>query len=324
MMKLEISLLIVVLMYHHAHGHGQMYNPTPWQAITDCSSGDHGKCWMGIKDIPSDCTGHCRTSVGENDFYSNFTMIPLTFGGKPSIPKEMLDEWLPEWRTKTWGLPPRGWRLHPWNAPGSAPVWGNGCGVAGGNPNGCNRRDTNDVFGRCCGKTAGDCGGYSRGKSALEHYQEGLFNNFNGAPKETTWIRGSPAEVYWRSNAYHRGGYAYRLCKVEQKEYWKVTEECFQQGHLNFAGNTTWLNDKDKDGWYAADLITTRTGTTPEGSQWAKINLPREADTQDDWKFKDLVEVPETLLPGDYVLSFRWDCLESPQVWNGCANIKIV
>ena len=68
-------------------------------------------------------------------------MIPLTFGGKPSIPKEMLDEWLPEWRTKTWGLPPRGWRLHPWNAPGSAPVWGNGCGVAGGNPNGCNRRD---------------------------------------------------------------------------------------------------------------------------------------------------------------------------------------
>ena len=78
------------------------------------------------------------------------------------------------------------------------------------------------------------------------------------------------------------------------------------------------------DRWYATDLITTTKGTTPEGSQWAKINLPREADTQDKWAFKDLVEVPETLAPGDYVLSFRWDCLDSPQVWNACANIKIV
>ena len=47
---------------------------------------------------------------------------------------------------------------------------------------------------------------------------------------------GEPAEVYWTSNAYHRGGYAYRLCKVDNKEYWKVTEQCFQRGHLNFSG----------------------------------------------------------------------------------------
>merc|ERR1712187_181941 len=78
-----------------------------------------------------------------------------------------------------------------------------------------------------------------------------------------------------------------------------------------------------KWGWIPVELITTRTGTTPEGSQWAKINLPKEADTGDVWAFKDLVEVPERLLPGDYVLSFRWDCLESPQIWSACANIKI-
>ena len=53
---------------------------------------------------------------------------------------------------------------------------------------------------------------------------------------ESFCLGGSNAEVYWESNAYHRGGYAYRLCRVHQKEYWKVTEECFQQGHLNFAG----------------------------------------------------------------------------------------
>ena len=39
---------------------------------------------------------------------------------------------------------------------------------------------------------------------------------------------------------------------------------------------------------------------------------------------KDLVEVPETLEPGEYVLSFRWDSQQTPQVWNSCANIKIV
>ena len=37
----------------------------------------------------------------------------------------------------------------------------------------------------------------------------------------------------------------------------------------------------------------------------------------------DEVEVPAELAPGDYVLSFRWDCLESPQIWNACANIRI-
>ena len=31
-----------------------------------------------------------------------------------------------------------------------------------------------DVFGRCCGGKDG-CGGYVGGKSALEHYKEGLF-----------------------------------------------------------------------------------------------------------------------------------------------------
>ena len=58
--------------------------------------------------------------------------------------------------------------------------------------------------------------------------QDFLFKRF--------YVGGEAAEVYWRSNGYHRGGYAYRLCKVHDGQYWKVTEECFQQGHLNFSG----------------------------------------------------------------------------------------
>ena len=91
-----------------------------------------------------------------------------------------------------------------------------------------------NVFGRCCGGgiQGGGCGGYVGGKPALAHYKEGFFGN----PHVTTWKRGVPADVYWTSHAHHRGGYAFRLCKVENGEVWKVTEECFNNGHLKFSG----------------------------------------------------------------------------------------
>ena len=52
----------------------------------------------------------------------------------------------------------------------------------------------------------------------------------------TTWARGSEQPVIWESSAYHRGGYAYRLCKVNDGKYWEVNEQCFKDGHLKFAG----------------------------------------------------------------------------------------
>ena len=58
--------------------------------------------------------------------------------------------------------------------------------------------------------------------------------------------------------------------------------------------------------------------------QWAKVNLWKKATEKQSWAIKDLVEVPESLEPGQYILSFRWDCLNTPQVWASCANIEIV
>ena len=37
----------------------------------------------------------------------------------------------------------------------------------------------------------------------------------------------------------------------------------------------------------------------------------------------DRVLIPKDLTPGDYVLSFRWDCEETAQIWANCADVTI-
>jgi len=38
----------------------------------------------------------------------------------------------------------------------------------------------------------------------------------------------------------------------------------------------------------------------------------------------DEIEVPEDLEAGDYLLSWRWDAEQSPQIWQNCADITLV
>ena len=45
------------------------------------------------------------------------------------------------------------------------------------------------------------CGGFTYGKSAMEHADDGLFDN----AAVTKWERGKAAEVLWKSGAGHRG-----------------------------------------------------------------------------------------------------------------------
>ena len=156
----------------------------------------------------------CKFELRIAEWFTNDTHIP----GQPTLPEEMYDQWMH-----------RRNRKNPWEAPGTAPVFGDGCGVNGGNPNGCGRgmfgllkssitllptnllyhfcSRSGNLYGNCCGK---NCGGYEGGRPALEYAAEGEFDD---APV-TEWVRGQPAEVYWQQTAEHRGGYAYRLCKV--------------------------------------------------------------------------------------------------------------
>lgn len=230
--------------------------------------------------------------------------------------------------------------LHnPWRAPGFAHI-DSPCGVAGGNLNGCSGD------GRCPG------GGYSHGPKAEEF-------DFKHEIKITNWTRGSIVEAAWGIKANHGGGYSYRLCKVPREEgVFGITEECFQQTPLAFFGNTHWVQygeDKSTRVEFPANRVNV--GTWPKGSQWTKDPIPacngasggfflptsdcpngtqfpppqpslygfggniRQTVKPFQFSIIDKLVIPKTLEPGNYVLSFRWDCEQTPQVWNTCASI---
>lgn len=299
-----------------------MYYPYAWNVREerDPSRGLKDLNFYNIYDIPNSnvCDPnkgeHCSNTALNNleqrqtfaDWFTNFTLIP----GEATLPEGFDDPYIDM-------LPSSG---HPWFAPGTAPLVGNGCGVNGGNPDGCG---LDEPYGTCCGNDGG-CGGYAGGRSALEQAAEGLFDD----AFVTVWQRGQVAEVYWNSGAKHRGGYAYRLCEAPNGDISKVTEECFQAGHLDFVGDKNWIGQgarstKGQLEFVERDAQRTREGTYPPGSQWTRTNVPAAPNKGGNWSFKDLVQVPQDLKPGVYVLSHRWDCERTPQVWNSCATIHI-
>lgn len=220
----------------------------------------------------------------------------------------------------------------PWRAPGSAPVLGLGCGVAGGgamfNPNG-----------------GWPPTGMAQGADALEL----------PAGRPTAWSRGAVVEVAWGMWANHGGGYSYRICRNTPG---RVSEACFQQHPLDFAGDVQWLQHLNGSR-YQIPMTTLSVGTTPAGSQWARQPIPgckdkhgftddcgadgteypeplpgmhgfgytnstKIGDTYHDYSIVDTVVVPRDIAPGPYLVAWRWDCEQTTQIWQNCADIVIV
>ena len=90
------------------------------------------------------------------------------------------------------------------------------------------------------------------------------------------------------------------------------------RGSLEFEGDKLWFIAQHED--VRQELNATRVidGTFPAGSQWTEVPVAEKG------QIIDYVKVPADLERGLYVLSFRWDCKKTPQVWNICANINIV
>lgn len=291
---------------------------------------------------------------------------------------------------------PHDWsRRMPWRAPGTAPVLGSGCGLAGGNelpiPNGGNAP-----------------AGVKQGLDGLELPET--------AP--TVWNKGDVVEVAWAIMANHGGGYSWRLCNKRNN----ISEECFQQQVLRFAGNVSWLQYSDRipnrEGYitlprFELPLVTVSEHTFPPGSEWARNPVPscaycdqtkcgarlpnmtewfephqggpgdhtkyvggeewwkQEQCAQDcsgfslmtcppgmtqfpeplpgissylgtlmidmhtnpissigieglPYSIVDKVIIPADIASGDYLLSWRWDSEQSPQIWQNCADVQIV
>jgi len=59
-------------------------------------------------------------------------------------------------------------------------------------------------------------------------------------------------------------------------------------------------------------------GCDPSADPYSQPVCKKEMD----YEIIDKVKVPN-LLPGRYVLSFRWDCEQTPQIWSQCSDIEI-
>lgn len=236
-------------------------------------------------------------------------------------------------------------KYNPWYAPGFAPVF-SPCGLAAGQANG-SWPANGDV--PPPGFKPGDDG------RDLKH------------TTPTLWPIGSVQEVAWSIAANHGGGYAVRLCPIDDE----TTEDCFQRHHLPFQGDSSWIKLSGSDERVEITANRTTTGTHPSSSQWTKVPIPScggayggglgcdagcaepqfpspvpglwgngptngcsgcdpKADPHDqtvcrtemNYEIIDKVKVPN-LQPGKYVLSFRWDCEQTPQIWSQCSDIEI-
>jgi len=308
-------------------GHGNMAWPPTWLE--------------GQAEVPSELESYKTCSTGSCMWFNNLTMIDIP----PTIAADS--------PLRTYNITYNGYDIFtmtPWRAPGYAGPIFSPCGVQGGNPYGCPPNDPN-------GK---DCpgGGFGFGIDARKAYMDGAFR-----PQVTNWKRGSVQDVLWNIKANHGGGYAYRLCKVPPAGVIGVTEACFQRGHLEFDGDSSWAQwGPDFKNRTEFQALRTSEGTWPKGSQWTKnpvapcrnVDGGALSETNDECKnnkgfmfdppapglhgfgeyapgyastfgfnIVDKVKVPSDIPLGNYVLSFRWDCEQTTQVWTTCSDIKI-
>jgi len=272
-----------------------------------------------------------QTGTGRNKVGPNGVVCSESNGKKPTLCDPVL-------RTVNTGAKcgaENDWYYYsPWRAPGMAPVY-DSCGMAGGH------KPPQGGFGGIYVNTShaklGDLG-----SKVLPR-----------APSNTTWLAGNSYEVSWTIEANHGGGYSYRLARADGP----LDEAAFGKIPLTFVGQQglRWRGGKVNGGQEIFFNGTyTKTGTTPSGSMWAKNPVPRndmhqtgigfappcaafgmevgmcsgmkdgQGGAEPTLEIVDRVLIPEDILPGEYVLGWRWDCEESNQIWQSCSDVSIV
>jgi len=243
-------------------------------------------------------------------------------------------------------------KRNPWRAPGTALIQ-SPCGVFGGNFNGCPGAGENPEF-----FPFGDCpgGGSSYGAKAetinFPHVSSTPWQA--GSTVEVGWAVSANhggGYSYRLCKIPEKGNIALTEECFEKMVLKFVGDHQWIQFGQDVANRTM------------IPALRTTEGTNPQGSQWTRNPVapcngasgglgrpsiygtdnqiqkclpqfkPHQINGQDLMGFGvnefgqfvivDHVHVPEELKPGLYVLSHRWDCEQTRQVWSTCSNIQI-
>jgi hypothetical protein len=230
----------------------------------------------------------------------------------------------------------------PWRAPGSAAVAGSGCGSAGG------------------GGAWNANGGWP--PTGMTQGQDPFAVLAGPTVPVTNWTRGGTVEVAWGMWANPGGGYSYRLCRnvaggVNEScfqrnpldfvgdTYWlqhiNGTKYPFPRVTLNvgtYPAGSRWARNPiptcappvgqgkgfaDKCGPEGLEYPEPMPGLHGFGYSNSTACTDDSCDMYHDYSIVDTVLIPQGIVPGDYLLSWRWDCEQTHQIWQNCADVRI-
>lgn len=295
-----------------------------------------------------------RCGLGPNCFgagvmwFTNDTNIP----GEPTIPD---DSGLRTYHGASGSYPGSAgsMRTNPWRAPGSAPI-ASPCGISGGNPLGCPKGDAGSRGKPCPGGGSGwgpdalntshlatpwstewragsvveaawgiranHGGGYSYRMCRRDPSQpfDGLSEAcFQATPLEfsgdTSWVHFDNAteRVAFRANGTAEG-------TTPVGSQWRKNPIPACKGPAGGSLLGVCLSGTQ----FPSPASNPKTGKKLQGFCESAATGYQEGTCP--FAIVDRLKVPPNLAPGDWVLSFRWDCEQTPQVWNTCSNIKVV
>jgi hypothetical protein len=242
--------------------------------------------------------------------------------------------------------------VHPWTAPGTAPI-SSPCGIDGGNIEGCPNGNP--------GKDGCAAGGYGHGPDARKWYQTrqrfvtewqagsevpikwGITANHGGGYsfrlcKKPADLMDLTEECFQKGSLEFVGNTStaiFDLDNLKERTEIPVYGISLPTGHwrqnpipaCGDASGGAFLGLCTKPYQFPPRANRTRFGIFEQSmagfSGSAGIGGLPSTSPLGKWAVEDKVKVPAALAPGDYVLSYRWDCEQTSQVWNMCADIKV-
>lgn len=337
-----------------------MFLTTIFSLVTDVSEA-HGAMtwpptWLDANGaIGLDAGAHCSASaeveghgpVGSCMWFNNYTFTSET----PTLPMD-----LRTYRDDDTAQGGVTWEKMPWAAPGTAThIDGTfyPCGVGGGNPRGCPMGDpmtdscpgggfgngpdarhfdfdnvvttewkAGDVVEAAWGIVANHGGGYSYrlcpADSDLEEdcFQAGALD-----------FSGSKSWVQIGKDSRNRIEFDRSSFKTPNGNEWAMNPiaPCGSpDGGAGISDPTGYARCSDLGLCQCPESVGTQFPVRAYGLEGFGEHSPFTSGVDFKWSIVDRLQVPKDMKPGKYVLSWRWDCEQTPQVWALCSDIRVV